>query len=157
MSVIFLDHMRRMHSIGQSAACCDLRGTSALRHAAALCKNDWTDRDPVRLETLAGTCKTHCMRWAPRSRYGEGRASAEKVYLLLSTGTLHSVDAAFAKLLWSLVSVDMRYINSRFTYLLTYLVLFIAGHFTIRYTRCYFNVRSKANMSQLNLPHGNDN
>ena len=27
---------------------------------------------------------------------------------------------------------------------------------TIRYdTRCYFNVRSKANMSQLNLPHGN--
>jgi len=28
----------------------------------------------------------------------------------------------------------------------------------IRYdTRCYFNVRSKANMSQLNLPHGNNN
>ena len=24
-------------------------------------------------------------------------------------------------------------------------------------TRCYFNVRSKANMSRLNLPHGNDN
>ena len=24
-------------------------------------------------------------------------------------------------------------------------------------TRCYFNVRSKADMSQLNLPHGNDN
>jgi len=29
---------------------------------------------------------------------------------------------------------------------------------TIRYdTRCYFNVRSKANMSQLNLSHGTDN
>jgi len=29
---------------------------------------------------------------------------------------------------------------------------------TIRYdTRCCFNVRSKADMSQLNLPHGNDN
>ena len=29
---------------------------------------------------------------------------------------------------------------------------------TIRYdTRCYFNVRSKANMSQLNLLHGTDN
>ena len=29
---------------------------------------------------------------------------------------------------------------------------------TIRYdTRCYFNVRSKADMSQLNLPHGTDN
>ena len=29
---------------------------------------------------------------------------------------------------------------------------------TIRYdTRCYFNVRSRANMSQLNLPHGTDN
>jgi len=25
------------------------------------------------------------------------------------------------------------------------------------YTRCYFNVRSKADISQLNLPHGNDN
>jgi len=24
-------------------------------------------------------------------------------------------------------------------------------------TRCYFNVRSKANMSQPNLPHGTDN
>ena len=24
-------------------------------------------------------------------------------------------------------------------------------------TRCYFNVRSKADMSQLNLPHGNEN
>jgi len=29
---------------------------------------------------------------------------------------------------------------------------------TIRYdTICYFTVRSKANMSQLNLPHGTDN
>ena len=33
-----------------------------------------------------------------------------------------------------------------------------AAVLTIRYdTRCYFNVRSKANMSQLNLPHGTDN
>ena len=36
------------------------------------------------------------------------------------------------------------------------------GHFrspsSTRYdTRCYFNVRSKADMSQLSLPHGNDN
>ena len=31
-------------------------------------------------------------------------------------------------------------------------------HDTIRYdTRCYINVRSKANMSQLNLPHATDN
>ena len=30
--------------------------------------------------------------------------------------------------------------------------------FTIRYdTRCYFNVRSNADISQLNLPHGTDN
>jgi len=30
--------------------------------------------------------------------------------------------------------------------------------YTIRYdTRCYFNVRSKADISRLNLPHGNDN
>ena len=28
----------------------------------------------------------------------------------------------------------------------------------IRYdTKCYFNVRSKADMNQLNQPHGNDN
>ena len=34
----------------------------------------------------------------------------------------------------------------------------ITSRFAIRYdTRCYFNVRSKANMSQLNLPHGTDN
>ena len=32
------------------------------------------------------------------------------------------------------------------------------GSNTIRYdTRCYFNVRSKADISQLNLPHGTDN
>jgi len=30
--------------------------------------------------------------------------------------------------------------------------------FILRYdTRCYFNVRSKADISQLNLPHGTDN
>jgi len=29
---------------------------------------------------------------------------------------------------------------------------------SVRYdTRCYFNVRSKADMSRLNLPHGDDN
>ena len=29
---------------------------------------------------------------------------------------------------------------------------------TIRYdTTCYFNVRSKADMSRFNVPHGNDN
>jgi len=34
----------------------------------------------------------------------------------------------------------------------------LAKYDTIRYdTRCYFNVRLKADTSQLNLPHGNDN
>jgi len=34
----------------------------------------------------------------------------------------------------------------------------ISHNDTIRYdTRCYFNVRSKADISQLNLPHGTDN
>jgi len=34
----------------------------------------------------------------------------------------------------------------------------IFSHDTIRYdTRCYFNVRSKADISRLNPPHGNDN
>ena len=38
------------------------------------------------------------------------------------------------------------------------LILVRVENFTIRYeTRCYFNVRSKAIMSQLNLPHGTDN
>jgi len=37
-------------------------------------------------------------------------------------------------------------------------VLPVALWHTIRYdTRCYFNVRSKADISQLNLPHGTDN
>ena len=35
---------------------------------------------------------------------------------------------------------------------------FSKGFIKIRYdTRYYFNVRSKADMSQLNLPHGTDN
>jgi len=34
----------------------------------------------------------------------------------------------------------------------------VAEKHRIRYdTRCYFNVRSKADMSQLNLPHGTNN
>jgi len=34
----------------------------------------------------------------------------------------------------------------------------VAAITILRYdTRCYFNVRSKEDMSQLNLPHGNDN
>jgi len=34
----------------------------------------------------------------------------------------------------------------------------LLAHDTIRYdTKCYFNVRSKADISQLNLPHGTDN
>ena len=37
-------------------------------------------------------------------------------------------------------------------------VLWAKSYDTIRYdTRCYFNVRSKADISQLNLPHGTDN
>jgi len=36
--------------------------------------------------------------------------------------------------------------------------LFMITEVSIRYdTRCYFNVRSKADISQLNLPHGTDN
>ena len=38
------------------------------------------------------------------------------------------------------------------------LIVFQRFDDTIRYaTRCYFNVRSKADISQLNLPHGTDN
>ena len=42
----------------------------------------------------------------------------------------------------------------------TYAILHLAPdrYDTIRYdTRYYFNVRSKADISQLNLPHGTDN
>ena len=39
-----------------------------------------------------------------------------------------------------------------------YLLKILTERGTIRYdTRCYFNVRSKADMNQLNLPHGDDN
>ena len=46
-----------------------------------------------------------------------------------------------------------QYLRSQHVYCLRLL-----GYDTIRYdTRCYFNVRSKADISQLNLPHGTDN
>jgi len=39
-----------------------------------------------------------------------------------------------------------------------YLVVVTNHSWTIRYdARCYFNVRSKADISQLNLSHGTDN
>ena len=42
--------------------------------------------------------------------------------------------------------------------LLTHFQNSFAEYGTIRYdTRCYFNVRSKADISRLNLPHGTDN
>jgi len=37
-------------------------------------------------------------------------------------------------------------------------IVVVVRYDTIRYdTRCYFNVGSKADISRLNLPHGNDN
>ena len=40
----------------------------------------------------------------------------------------------------------------------SYCITVILSFFAIRYdTRCYFNVRSKADMSQLNLPYGSKN
>ena len=38
-----------------------------------------------------------------------------------------------------------------------YFVAVMMFDFGSNSTRCYFNVRSKADMSQLNIPHGNDN
>ena len=47
------------------------------------------------------------------------------------------------------------YLSGRYQYVLRGAV---RSYDTIRYdTRCYFNVRSKVNISQLNLPHGTDN
>jgi len=45
----------------------------------------------------------------------------------------------------------------RFTILLQKLISNMSKLFHIYDTRCYFNVRSKADMSRLNLPHGDDN
>ena len=43
-----------------------------------------------------------------------------------------------------------------FCFSATCLFIYVAFRVVVRYdTRCYFNVRSKADMSQLNLPHGN--
>jgi len=45
-----------------------------------------------------------------------------------------------------------------FKYAYAYAVRVNRENVTIRYdTRCYLNVRSKANVSQRNLPHGTDN
>ena len=52
------------------------------------------------------------------------------------------------------VYVVLEYFGSRHLYARIVFIHF----YTIRYdTRCYFNVRSKADISQLNLPHGTDN
>ena len=49
----------------------------------------------------------------------------------------------------------MNEVNARRARLVLGWVTVFRRYDTIRYdTRCYFNVRSKANMSQLNLPHG---
>jgi len=49
--------------------------------------------------------------------------------------------------------LNMPYTGQRFSS-----IFFLILGQTIRYdTRCYFNVRAKADISQLNLPHGTDN
>ena len=65
---------------------------------------------------------------------------------------------------WSLVITAMYHLmpfpEPQFLPRWVTLTTFCAYHSsdTIRYdTRCYFNVRSKADISQLNLPHGTDN
>jgi len=71
------------------------------------------------------------------------------------------------------VDVDLPYWTSKVEHMISFTAIFsniCNAHaqkrlfmnfwckFTIRYdTRCYFNVRSKADISQLNLPHGTDN
>jgi len=42
--------------------------------------------------------------------------------------------------------------------IIRYIVSRLKNYALIRYdTRCYFNMRSKADISQLNLPHGTEN
>ena len=49
-------------------------------------------------------------------------------------------------------------VNGRFPLSFCFLLYLFQKENTIRYdTRCCFNVRSKADMSRLNLPHGDDN
>jgi len=69
--------------------------------------------------------------------------SNEDVFICSMIGT--PAGAVAALLRWR------RY--TRLTYLLTYLTYFCHSYDT----RCYFNVRSKADISQLNLPHGTNN
>ena len=56
-----------------------------------------------------------------------------------------------------LVDVDLPYWTSKVEHLVAFHATVSNIYDTIRYTRCYFNVRSKADISQLNLPHGTDN
>jgi len=69
--------------------------------------------------------------------------------LLLSTVTSQYISKFLGRLISHLgqLSVFFEPLNT--------LLLFAVLLYCIRYdTRCYFNVRSKADMSQLNLPHG---
>ena len=72
-------------------------------------------------------------------------------YTALSYDVIHDVFVVFTFAKVEVISFDTLVSDQS-------LVLLHVLHITIRYdTRCYFNVRSKADISQLNLPHGTDN
>jgi len=66
--------LHRLHNV-HHAVYCDWWSRSvvcqSVCHAAALCKNGWTDRSSVRGGYFCWS-KEHCIRWGSRSHYGEG-------------------------------------------------------------------------------------
>ena len=104
-------------------------------------------------------------------RVGNGKKMAERkivipIHLLTqfhsSSWAKQPVPMVFVLRFFSSMVTDWRFISPYCSTcvcgVVFYLEIYCIRYDTIRCnTRCYFNVRSKADMSQLNLPQGNDN
>jgi len=124
--------------------------------------HQWTKARPVqsRLATYARCCGIFNIHWT--ANLPENllvKKILKSVYIWQNCG-----DESVAPFFWPTLYSVCLFISYAFQLILLsslfpYLPLPLHSlSFTIRYdTRCYFNVRSKADISQLNLPHGTDN
>jgi len=108
---------------------------------------------------LFGHQRRYAKRRTERGRHRRANVHKTTVHLHQSaTGTTPRLGTAPTKLHHSLQNKTSQCIAFSFKRQLETHLSVPALDYTIRYdTRCYFNVRSKADMSQLILPHGNDN
>jgi len=108
---------------------------------------------------LFGHQRRYAKRRTERGRHRRANVHKTTVHLHQSaTGTTPRLGTAPTKLHHSLQNKTSQCIAFSFKRQLETHLSVPALDYTIRYdTRCYFNVRSKADMSQHILPHGNDN